>query len=113
MDKKVEKAKDALVKEEKEIKVEDQAEKVIEQEKEQQDKKDKKEEDAHPQTHYETIPDKDVEIKSADSRGAAPLEFNYGPAGGPSYSIAFMGGNHYNATVPLHQARAEPRRSAR
>jgi len=44
---------------------------------------------------------------------AAPLEFNYGPAGGPSYSIAFMGGKHYNATVPLHQARAEPRRSAR
>ena len=40
MDKKVEKAKDALAKEEKEIKVEDQAEKVVEQEKKQQDKKD-------------------------------------------------------------------------
>ena len=66
MDKKIKKAKDALKKEEKEIKKEDLADKVLEQEKKKEEKKDKKEEAAHPEAHHETIPDKDVEIRSAD-----------------------------------------------
>lgn len=66
MDDKVEKAKKALVEEEKEIVKEDQAEKVVEIEKKKIEKKEEKEEAKHPQAHYETVPDKDVEIRSAE-----------------------------------------------
>ena len=66
MDDKVEKAKKALVEEEKEIVKEDHAEKVVEVEKKKIEKKEEKEEAKHPQAHYETVPDKDVEIRSAE-----------------------------------------------
>lgn len=66
MDSKIKKAQVALKEEEKEIVQEDKAEKLLDLEKKKDLKEQKKEEAANPKAHYETVPDKDVEIRSAD-----------------------------------------------
>lgn len=65
MDDKIHKAEKAMKAEEKEITVESQAEKGLDLEKKKEKEQAKKEEKQHPKLNLKTLPDKDVELRSA------------------------------------------------
>lgn len=129
MDDKVKKAAAALKEEEAEISNEDKAEKALDLEKKKQDKEDKKDAAARPKLHYLTVPDKDVELRSADLkhetagnyRRSKDLQIHDHPVWikvQPSHNrVAYWQEEHWHITDLAHlkgmlaEAKADPKKT--